>query len=87
MQSPGPHIPHPSDSKEFSVSQRDPSANKDHVLIALDGSASSDYALKWAKEHFLRADKHVVYLLTVAKTNPKASMIYSAGIGKYLSYY
>ncbi len=53
-----------------------------HVLIALDASPESSYAFEWALRCFIDPKKHVLYLLSVAKVNPKASMIYSAGIGK-----
>lgn len=79
-------IPHPADSKTFKPKKRSEECTKDHVLIALDGSPSSTYALEWAKGHFLDPSKHIVYLLTVARTNPKASMIYSAGIGNNHSF-
>lgn len=82
MEQPSPSVPHPKHSKDVSDVSKKPENAKDHILMALDGSPSSTYALQWAKEHFLNAKKHVVYLLTVSKTNPKASMIYSAGIGK-----
>lgn len=79
-------IPHPTDSKTFNPKERNQECTKDHVLIALDGSPSSTHALEWAKKHFLNPSKHIVYLLTVARTNPKASIIYSAGIGNRHSF-
>lgn len=53
----------------------------DHILIAVDDSAPSTYAVEWALNNIVSPAKHVVYLLSVAKINPQASMIYSAGVG------
>jgi Universal stress protein family len=54
----------------------------DHILIALDGSPNCDAAFQWAKQKFIHPDRHVIYLLTVARVDPQSSMIYSAGLGQ-----
>lgn len=53
----------------------------DHILISVDDSEPSSYALEWVLGNIINPQKHIVYLLSVAKINPQASMIYSAGVG------
>ena len=53
----------------------------DHVLIAVDGSHASDLAFSWALSKLIDPARHVIYLLSVARINPQASMMYSAGLG------
>ena len=72
-------------SEFLPVHKASDSDKKDIILIALDGSSESHHAFEWALSHYLNAEKHILYLISVAKTiqNP----LYYSGMASKLIFF